>query len=637
MRDRIWLSLLGVVALATGACTGTAANTTLGTTAVDVTTTTSGLTPSTTIAPVPSGEPADIVLHNGHVVTVDEGFNIVEAVAITDGDIVAVGTSAALQTLIGPDTVAVDLGGRTVMPGFVDPHTHHMQSVAPDLGAMRAAQRFMLEGGTTTNGAPHVGPAELEAFQTLDANGELVIRNHLYVVYNTFCDEPDGVDTYLDHEFTQDPDLKLAVAGVKVFSDGGACRAPAISVPYLETTPDSLKDRGFVGNGDLYVSAEEVATVVSAVDQAGGITVIHAIGDLGISAALAGLASAYEERPFTHPQRIDHNSLSTLLSPEELAVYGEVGMVPVVFGALWANGCDPAVAELWQSILPESVLSVVENSVALRAANPGIRVSWHGDAPSIPGQPFQLMFTFVTGGAVDLDTGEPCYPPSWEHIPVVDVEEALRMMTINAAAAMGIDDRVGSIEVGKVGDLLILAEDVLGSDPEVGIATNRPLATMIDGLVHYCDGDLCDQLASLIVGDSIDAGGIAPEGLSVDASASRDVHTPDLVVDGLAEGESFWSSGADPPGWIEVGFEDPATLTGLRFVVFQSPPSDSIHVLEIRVGGEWSEVQVFKGFTTTGDVLEWTPPSPVVDVEGFRMTTVESLSWPEWYEIEILR
>jgi predicted amidohydrolase YtcJ len=578
---------------------------------------------------------ADVVLHSGQILTIDHAFSIAEAIVIADGDIVAVGPTDAIRAWIGADTVVVDLEGRTVMPGFVDPHTHHLQSVAPDLDAMRAAQRFMLEGGTTSIGSPHISPDQLEAFQTLDANGDLVTRNHLYTVYNTFCDDRDIVVGYLGHDFSQDPDLRLAVAGVKVFADGGACRAPAISHPYLDTTPDGLKERGFVGNGDLYVSADEIATVVADVDAAGGITVIHAIGDLGLREALHGLAMAYEEKPFTHHQRIDHNSLTTLLTPEELAIYGQVGMVPVVFGARWANGCDLDVGELWQSILPGPVLSVIENSAALRAANPGMRVSWHGDAPSIPGQPFQLMFTFVTGGAVDLGTGEPCYPPLWDDIFVVDVAEALRMMTLNAAAAMEIDDRVGSLEVGKVADLLILESDPFDADHEAGIATNRPLATMIDGVVHYCDGDLCSQLESLRADNDTGRDVVGPEGLAVTASTSRDLHTPELVLDGSADGESFWSSGADPPGWIEVSFVSPSTVVGVRMVVFQSPPSETVHVLEVRVGGEWTEVETFAGFTTTGDVLEWTPGVAVEGVDRVRITTLESLSWPEWYEIEI--
>jgi len=46
-------------------------------------------------------------------------------------------------------------------------------------------------------------------------------------------------------------------------------------------------------------------------------------------------------------------------------------------------------------------------------------------------------------------------------------------------------------------------------------------------------------------------------------------------------------------------------------------------------------VATFTGFTATGDVLTWEPSPPMDQVEALRMTTLESLSWPEWYEIEI--
>jgi hypothetical protein len=283
--------------------------------------------------------------------------------------------------------------------------------------------------------------------------------------------------------------------------------------------------------------------------------------------------------------------------------------------------------------LPPGAFDSIEDSAALRAANPDMRVSWHGDAPSIPGTPLQLVFTLITGGAVEIASGGVCYPEAWAGFHTVPIEEGLRMLTINAAAAMGIDERVGSIEIGKVADLLVLAEDPLGSDPERAIATNRPLVTMVDGRVHFCEGDLCAQFSELIV--DRDEGHTPIDGLTVTASGFRDTHTPDLVFDGSREGEGFWSSGADPPGWIEVTFDTPATIAALRFIVFQNPPSDTSHILEIRIDGRWSEVQIFGGYTATGDVLEWSPTSPRTDVEAYRITTLESLSWPEWFEFEI--
>jgi predicted amidohydrolase YtcJ len=59
------------------------------------------------------------ILHNGKILTVNESFATVEAVAIRDGHFLAVGTTADIMKLRGPQTQVVDLRGRTVTPGFV--------------------------------------------------------------------------------------------------------------------------------------------------------------------------------------------------------------------------------------------------------------------------------------------------------------------------------------------------------------------------------------------------------------------------------------------------------------------------------------------------------------------------------------
>ena len=57
---------------------------------------------------------ADAVYTRGKVFTVDEDFTIATALAVRDGLVHAVGTDAEIETLIGPDTVVTDLGGRAV-------------------------------------------------------------------------------------------------------------------------------------------------------------------------------------------------------------------------------------------------------------------------------------------------------------------------------------------------------------------------------------------------------------------------------------------------------------------------------------------------------------------------------------------
>ena len=69
-----------------------------------------------------AAEPADLVLHNGKIVTVDEAFSIHQAVAVRDGRIVEVGGEELVARYEATRTV--DLRGRTVVPGFNDTHIH---------------------------------------------------------------------------------------------------------------------------------------------------------------------------------------------------------------------------------------------------------------------------------------------------------------------------------------------------------------------------------------------------------------------------------------------------------------------------------------------------------------------------------
>ena len=62
---------------------------------------------------------ADLVLINGQVLTVDAEFSVAQALAVRDGRVLAVGTSADMLELAGPDTERVDLAGRTLTPGYI--------------------------------------------------------------------------------------------------------------------------------------------------------------------------------------------------------------------------------------------------------------------------------------------------------------------------------------------------------------------------------------------------------------------------------------------------------------------------------------------------------------------------------------
>jgi len=71
-----------------------------------------------------SSAPADRIFFGGDVVTVDARDTIAAAVAVRDGRIAAVGRRDDVMALAGPQTVLTDLGGRALLPGFIDAHGH---------------------------------------------------------------------------------------------------------------------------------------------------------------------------------------------------------------------------------------------------------------------------------------------------------------------------------------------------------------------------------------------------------------------------------------------------------------------------------------------------------------------------------
>lgn len=67
---------------------------------------------------------ADLVILNGKIITMDADDSIVDAVACKDKKFLAVGTNEEVEAYIGKHTEIIDMGGKTVTPGFVDTHVH---------------------------------------------------------------------------------------------------------------------------------------------------------------------------------------------------------------------------------------------------------------------------------------------------------------------------------------------------------------------------------------------------------------------------------------------------------------------------------------------------------------------------------
>ena len=435
----------------------------------------SATSPAATAA---QGPLADVIFFNGQVVTIDTGQPTAQALAVLGEEILLVGTDQEIMALAGPETQMIDLDGRALLPGFVDPHNHIYNQISSGqsqeiIGATYAeAQQHLLAAGTTTVANGGVSPDRLEDFLPFTTSGELRVRTSVYLVFNSACGDllPEG--WYLEHSPTTDPAAMFRIPGIKFFTDGGSCGSAAFSFPADNPS------------GDLWISAEELAAAVIELQAAGYQVAIHALGDRGLDTALNAIEQVRTAGSRGPPARIEHNRL---IRPDQLSRYSDLGVTPVVFGQPWT--CSMLDGGGWSGLLiddsPAAELRPwFDPWRALLDANPGLPVAWHSDFPFFPLEPISHLWSLVTHQEL-RDDGSLCAAPDWLAAGGVTVEEALRMMTINAAFALLMDEKIDSLEAGKFADLIVLSHNPLTIDPDA-IIDIEVLMTMVGGQVEHC-------------------------------------------------------------------------------------------------------------------------------------------------------
>jgi predicted amidohydrolase YtcJ len=257
----------------------------------------------------------------------------------------------------------------------------------------------------------------------------------------------------------------LHLTGLKIFTDGGTCERPALS---YELQPGE-------GFGDLFLEQEELNALVSAGQQAGFQIAIHAIGDRAVEQAQNAIAAALNGQPNTYRHRIEHNSV---VRPEMLARYGEIGIIPTVFG-LYPQ-CNPF------GLPPPAEYQSWEWPVrAMLEANPGLPVAWHGDDPFFGRiRPLDDLYSFVTRDEL-TEGGTVCEAPAWHDQHTITPVQALQLMTTNSAYALWRDSEIGQLNPGHYADLIVLTANPLAIDtPALKYLDVR--LTMVGGRVEYC-------------------------------------------------------------------------------------------------------------------------------------------------------
>jgi predicted amidohydrolase YtcJ len=426
------------------------------------------LTALASVCPLPTNgqTTADRVFYNGVVLTMSDDLGPARAIATSGDSVLAVGSDEEILSLAGDATRVVDLVGRTIIPGFVDAHTHIFSEAGERGMTIQQAHGIALSNGITTLGNVSTPANIVETMLTFRDEGRLRIRTNLYLALTDFCGEYLG-DWYLDYAPTEDRESRLRIAGVKLFVDGGTCGDIATSFEYVS------------GHGNLWRSQDGLDRLAQHVDQAGYQLAMHAQGDLATEQALNAIAflDPSGQNPMRH--RIEHNSF---VRKELLNRYDETAAVAVMFGRF--PTCAEVKFQSLSSRYGEKNVTWLQDWRSLLDANPNIHAAWHSDYPYFVINPIEHLASYVTRAQVE-DDGTVCEPPAWLAEHAITAYEALAIMTRGAAYALDRDDRIGTLEPGKLADLVILSQDPTAVPPERIIDT-EVLSTFIDGSLVFC-------------------------------------------------------------------------------------------------------------------------------------------------------
>ena len=126
----------------------------------------------------------DTVLYNANVITVDPSQPGAEAIAVSNGRILAVGSDADILRLAGPGTLKIDVGGKTIVPGFIDAHSHpassglqHLRNVDADLRSIEAIKEVIHERAKITPKGEWILGFKYDDTKTRE--GRIINRNDL--------------------------------------------------------------------------------------------------------------------------------------------------------------------------------------------------------------------------------------------------------------------------------------------------------------------------------------------------------------------------------------------------------------------------------------------------------------------------
>ena len=536
--------------------------------------------------------PADLIIHNARIYTVDRAGSVVEAIAVSGDRIAAVGHNREILTRRGPQTRVIDAQQAAIVPGLQDAHGHFvglgeslqivdLRGTASYGEVVERVQRriatatpgeWILGRGWDQNDWPdaqwpaheplsavspvnpvylmrvdgHAGLANARALAvasitaaTVDPGGGRIMRDAANEPTGVLIDRAEQLVTSRIPAATPEQvaaqallaDAAARRLGLTMVHDAGTSRA-VVDVyrsligsgrlktrlyvmlagslrelqPAFEAGPqiDSGRDRlvvraikisadGALGSrgaallepysdepqttGLLTASREEMHALTVAAARARFQTAIHAIGDRANRLVLDVFEQVEREVPGARDlrPRVEH---AQILDSAEIPRVARLGIIASMQPTHATSDMAWVPARIGDARLREGAY------VWRKLRTAGARIAAGSDFPVEEPNP---MFGFYAAVTRQDRAGNP--PGGWMPGERMTREEALRAFTIDAAYAAHAEQRLGSLEAGKLADLVMLSHDIMRVPP-AGILQATVRMTIVAGDVVYQDGSL---------------------------------------------------------------------------------------------------------------------------------------------------
>lgn len=364
---------------------------------------------------------------------------------------------------------------------------------AEKLNQTRAALDAMRQQGITSFFDALSGPESGKAFTRLQKSGELTARALLAIKLDPAAAAADPVKTIAEAKAlanTYDQgDVHVApgvnMRHVKLFMDG-IINAPAdtgaMLTPYLHNSGTEQAPRWTPGKnlGELYFPPQVLNPLLLQAVKAGFDPHLHATGERAVRDALDSVAYVRKELPgqdfrpaIAHAESVD---------PADYPRFKALD-VTATMSFQWAQQA-PSTVDGTSDHLGAERFERMEPSGSIARA--GGRVAFGSDWPVDPLDEFLALKVGVTrsGDPTNPHSYGPQYAGRLNSDPAMSRAEVLRSITLNAAQQLKLEAVLGSVEVGKFADLIVLDKNFM-QVPEEELGRNDVLLTLVGGKVVW--------------------------------------------------------------------------------------------------------------------------------------------------------